>query len=58
MEFILQWYLLDLQVVIDGDTRESIVLSIIGGGPRQIGALDDFLFYFLLIISNGLLVGY
>lgn len=57
MEFLAQWYFLVLAVVIEGDTRESIVSSILGTGPKWIGTLDDFLFYSSLIVSYGLLVG-
>ncbi|PPQ72177.1 LOW QUALITY PROTEIN: hypothetical protein CVT25_008818 [Psilocybe cyanescens] len=56
-EFVVQWYFLNWAIVSNGDTRESIFLETVGGGPPWIFVLDDFLFFAALIVSDGLLVG-
>ncbi|PPQ91515.1 hypothetical protein CVT25_008902 [Psilocybe cyanescens] len=53
---IVQWYLLSLSVVIDGDTREDMFYSILGGGPQWISTLNQTLFYCPIILSDGLLI--
>ncbi|PPQ81330.1 LOW QUALITY PROTEIN: hypothetical protein CVT25_015086 [Psilocybe cyanescens] len=53
--FITQWYILDLSVVINGDTRQSIFIAT-EFGPVWIFVLTVFLLYSLLIVSDGLLV--
>ncbi|PPQ82850.1 hypothetical protein CVT25_009221 [Psilocybe cyanescens] len=55
-DFIFQWYFLDWFVVVNGDTRESIFFGTLGGGPAWMGVLNTFLFYSLLIVSDGLLI--
>lgn len=56
-EFIIQWYTLDLEIVTNGSTRESIFISIVDGGSRWIRVFMDFLRYSCLMLSDGLLVG-
>ncbi|PPQ83689.1 hypothetical protein CVT25_006146 [Psilocybe cyanescens] len=52
---VLQWYLLNLQIVLNGGTRESIFIVTLEGGPRGLLALNAFLFYSSFIVSDGLL---
>ncbi|PPQ83556.1 LOW QUALITY PROTEIN: hypothetical protein CVT25_006792 [Psilocybe cyanescens] len=56
LDFIVEWYYLDWEVVITGDTRESIFLATVGNGLEWAFVLSGFLENFLLIISDGLLV--
>ncbi|PPQ90323.1 hypothetical protein CVT25_007725 [Psilocybe cyanescens] len=53
--FIVQWYFLDLTVVVDGDTRESIFFGTLLV-PQWISELSDLLFYSTLMVSDGLLI--
>ncbi|PPQ80734.1 hypothetical protein CVT25_001854 [Psilocybe cyanescens] len=56
--FIIQWYTLDWAVVINGDTRLSMFLSTLAGGPAWTFVVTDVLFYSVIIVSDGLLVSY
>ncbi|PPQ95161.1 hypothetical protein CVT25_013306 [Psilocybe cyanescens] len=35
-QFIVQWYFIDLDIVINGDTRETIYVSTVEGGPNWV----------------------
>lgn len=54
-QFLVQWYFLNLTVVMTGYTRKSMFFATIEG-PRWIQTLDSFLFYSSLAVSDGLLV--
>ncbi|PPQ79586.1 hypothetical protein CVT25_003467 [Psilocybe cyanescens] len=55
-EFVIQWFFLDLTIVDNGDTRESIFFQTLGGSPDWIILLSDFQFYSALMVSDGLLI--
>ncbi|PPQ88319.1 hypothetical protein CVT25_012438 [Psilocybe cyanescens] len=55
-QFIVQWYSIDLDVVINGDTRETIFISNVEGGPPWVWVFVDFLTYSSFVVSDGLLI--
>ncbi|PPQ84447.1 hypothetical protein CVT25_012547 [Psilocybe cyanescens] len=53
----IQWYYFNYKISINGDTRESIVKSILEGGAAfKFYALSEFLFYSIFVVSDGLLI--
>lgn len=54
--FIIQWYFLNLSIVVDGDTRASIFDSTLEGGPVWISVLYQSLAFAVFIVSDALLV--
>ncbi|PPQ85447.1 hypothetical protein CVT25_006284 [Psilocybe cyanescens] len=55
-EFIMQWHSIDLDVVVNGDTRETIFVSTMEGGPPWAWVFSVFLFYSSFVVSDGLLI--
>ncbi|PPQ88151.1 hypothetical protein CVT25_005117 [Psilocybe cyanescens] len=55
-QFIEQWYSIDLDIVINGDTRETTFISTVEGGPTWVWVFADFLTYSSFVVSDGLLI--
>lgn len=55
--FIVEWYYMDLAVIIEGDSRGLIFDSTLNGGPLWIFVLHQILFFGVFIVSDGLMVG-
>ncbi|PPQ91124.1 hypothetical protein CVT25_013262 [Psilocybe cyanescens] len=56
VQFVVQWYSIDLDVVINGDTRESIFFSTVEGGPKWLWVFANVPFYASFVASDGLLI--
>ncbi|PPQ85449.1 hypothetical protein CVT25_006286 [Psilocybe cyanescens] len=55
-QFILEWYSIDMNVVVNGDTRETIFVSTMEGGPPWAWVFSVFLTYSSIVVSDGLLI--
>lgn len=54
--FVIEWYYLDLAIIVDGNSRGSIFDSTLNGGPLWVFILHQILFFGVFIVSDGLLV--
>lgn len=55
IDFIVEWYFLDWVIVVNGDTRNSMFWSSLGG-PTWIIVFDNVVFNSSFVVSDGLLV--
>lgn len=56
VDSVLQWYFLDVEILTNGDTRDSIFYAALGG-PQWTTAISDVLFTLILMVSDALMVG-
>lgn len=55
-DFIIQWTYLNLSIVDGGDTRQSMFISTLEGGPAWLFILDDCFYYGVFLVTDILLV--